>query len=183
MRQEHLPILREYREIYHKNLSGSVIPFWVHKSPDWKHGGTFSCLDREGNVYDSKKYVWLVGRSAWMFSRLFNVYEADPGYLKMAKLGIDFLLKHATDHQGRYYFSLTREGEPWFYQRKPYGAVFAMLAYLEYFKSTGEAFYKDTAVELFWKIQQWIRDPEILGRPKLRGVPAMTNLADVMVMA
>ncbi len=160
-----------------------MIPFWVHKSPDWTHGGTFSCLDREGNLYDTKKYVWLVGRSAWMFSRLFNAFEANPDYLKMAKLGIDFLLRYATDHQGRYYFSLTREGEPWFYQRKPYGAVFAMLAYLEYFKSTGEAFYKDTAVELFWKIQQWIRDPEILGRPRLKGVPAMTNLADVMVMA
>jgi N-acylglucosamine 2-epimerase len=118
-----------------------------------------------------------------MFARLYNVYEADPGYLKMAKLGVDFLLRHATDRQGRYYFSLTREGEPWFYQRKPYGAVFAMLAYLEYFKSTGEEFYKDIAIELFWKIQQWIRDPGMLGRPKLKGVPAMSNLADVMVMA
>ena len=176
-------ILHEYRDIYHRNLSGSVIPFWYNNSPDWKHGGTFSCLDREGEVYDSKKYVWLVGRSAWMFARLFNSYEAKPGYLKIAKLGIDFLLKHSRDDQGRYYFSLTREGEPWFYQRKPYGAVFAMMAYLEYFRSTGETAFKDAALELFWKIEKWIQDPGILGRPVMKGVPATSNLADVMVMA
>ena len=183
MLNEHAPILQEYRDIYNRNLSDSVIPFWYNYSPDWTYGGTFSCLDRKGEVYDSKKYVWLLGRSAWMFARLFNAYEANPGYLTRAKLGIDYLLKHARDDQGRYYFSLTREGEPWFYQRKPYGAVFAMMAYLEYFKSTGETPFKDAAVELFWKIEKWIQDPEILGRPVMKGVPAMSNLADVMVMA
>lgn len=183
MHKEQLTILQEYREIYQKNLSDSVIPFWFKGSPDWEHGGTFSCLDREGKVYDSKKYVWLVGRSAWMFARLYNVYEAKPEYLKIAKLGIDFLFNHARDEQGRYFFSLSREGKPWFYQRKPYGAVFSMMAYLEYYKSTGEAAYKDAAVDLFWKIQGWIQDPGILGRPVMEGVPAMSNLADVMVLA
>jgi len=183
VRPQYSSILKEFRDIYHQNLSDSVIPFWYNKSPDWIHGGTFSCLDREGNVYDTKKYVWLVGRSAWMFARLYNEYDANPGYLERARLGIDFLLKHARDDQGRYYFSLTREGEPWFYQRKPYGAVFSMMAYLEYFKSTGDSAYKDAAVDLFWKIQGWIQDPGILGRPILKGLPAVHNLADVMVMA
>ena len=34
-----------------------------------------------------------------------------------------------------------------------------------------------------WKIHQWIEDPAELGRPRMKGVPAMSNLADVMVMA
>jgi len=175
--------LREYREIYFKNLSASVIPFWYNNSPDWEHGGSFSCLDLRGNVYDSKKYVWLVARSAWMFARLFNVFDRDPDYLKMAELGIDYLWKYARDDQGRYYFSLTRKGEPWFFQRKPYGAVFAMMAYLEYFKASGKAEYKKEAIDLFRKIHQWIQDPARLGRPSMQGVPAMSNLADVMVLA
>ncbi|KPL26066.1 MAG: N-acylglucosamine 2-epimerase [Bacteroides sp. SM1_62] len=175
--------MREYREIYFKNLSASVIPFWYNNSPDWEHGGSFSCLDLRGNVYDSKKYVWLVARSAWMFARLFNVFDRDPDYLKMAELGIDYLWKYARDDQGRYYFSLTRKGEPWFFQRKPYGAVFAMMAYLEYFKASGKAEYKKEAIDLFRKIHQWIQDPARLGRPSMQGVPAMSNLADVMVLA
>ena len=176
-------ILLEYRNIYKENLSDSVIPFWYNNSPDWKYGGTFSCLDRKGTVYDSKKYIWLVGRSAWMFARLYNEFDHNPHYLKIAQLGIDYLQKYARDDQGRYYFSLTSEGEPWFYQRKPYGAVFSMMAYLEYFKATGVDAYKEEAVELFGNIDQWILDPASLGRPVMKGVPALSNLADVMVMA
>ncbi len=181
--KKYAPELHAYREIYFKNLTTSVIPFWYKHSPDWEYGGSYSCLDRHGNVYDSKKYVWLVARSAWMFARLFNVFDRDPGYLKMAALGIDYLRRYARDAQGRYYFSLTREGEPWFFQRKPYGAVFAMMAYLEYFKATGKTEFQREAIDLFWKIHQWIQDPAILGRPAMKGVPAMSNLADVMVLA
>ena len=181
--KKYAPVLLEYRAKYLKNLSASVIPFWYNNSPDWEHGGSFSCLDHLGNVYDSKKYVWLVARSAWMFARLYNVFDGDPKHLKMAELGIDYLRKYARDDKGRYYFALTRTGQPWFYQRKPYGAVFAMMAYLEYFKATGNTDYKKEAVDLFWKIHQWIQDPALLGRPSMQGVPVMSNLADVMVLA
>ena len=180
---KHVQLLLEYRKIYEENLRESVIPFWFNNSPDRINGGTFSCLDRYGRVYDTKKYVWLVGRSAWMFSRLFNEYDRNSSYPEVASLGIDFLQKHAKDSRGRYYFSLTSEGSPWFYQRKPYGAVFAMLAYLEYFKLTGKIKYKNDAVRLFWRITRWIEDPVTMGRPVMAGVPRMSNLANVMVLA
>ncbi len=176
-------LLLEYRRIYEENLRDSVIPFWLKNSPDRINGGTFSCLDRYGRVYDTKKYVWLVGRSAWMFSRLYNEYDRNSSYPEVASLGIDFLQKNAKDTRGRYYFSLTSEGSPWFYQRKPYGAVFAMLAYLEYFKLTGKKKYKHDAVRLFWRINQWIENPATMGRPVMAGVPRMSNLANVMVLA
>lgn len=176
-------MLSEYRKTYDKNLRESVIPFWLKNSPDRVHGGTFSCLDRYGHVYDTKKYTWLVGRSAWMFSRLYHEFDRNSSYPGMAALGIDFLQKHAKDPRGRYYFSLTDTGEPWFYQRKPYGAVFAMLAYLEYYKITGKKKLKQDAVSLFWKINRWIEDPVKMGRPAMSGVPRMSNLANVMVLA
>lgn len=175
--------LREFRSIYRKNLSESVIPFWYKNSPDWKNGGTFSCLEKDGTVYDTKKYIWLVGRSVWMFSRLYNEFDKDSKYFDVATLGVNFLQEHAKDEQGRYYFSLTDDGKPWFYQRKPYAAVFAMLAYLEYYKASGESEYKEQAVQLFWKINDWIEDSTKLGRPEMEGVPPISNLANVMVLA
>jgi len=36
---------------------------------------------------------------------------------------------------------------------------------------------------LFWSINQWIQDPKSMGRPAMEGVPAMSALAEVMVMA
>lgn len=125
----------------------------------------------------------MLGRSSWMFSRLYNEFKSDPQYLEMATIGINFLEKYGKDSQGRYYFSLTREGTNWFYQRKPYSAVFSMLAYLEYYKATQNEKYKAEAEYLFWKIIAWVDDPAKLGRPTMKGIPPMSNLANVMVIA
>jgi len=174
---------KRYLQIYKDNLINSVIPFWVKNSPDYDNGGTFTCLDRDGSVYDSKKYIWLQGRSVWMFSRLYNEFEKNDKYLELAKLGIDFIEKNAIDPKGRYYFSLTKEGHPYFYQRKVYGAVFCMLAYLEYGKAVGSEQYISKAVDLFWKIKEWIQSPELLDRPVFEGLPKTSSIADVMVLA
>jgi len=124
-----------------------------------------------------------VGRSVWMFSRLYNACGQKQAYLDAARLGVTFLEKHGQDKQGRYYFSLTREGKPTFFQRKPYSAVFAMLAYLEYARASGQTQYRRKAVDLFWQITQWIDQPELLGRPTLAGTPETSTLANVMVLA
>ena len=35
----------------------------------------FTCLDRQGNVFDTDKFIWLQGREVWMFSMLYNKVE------------------------------------------------------------------------------------------------------------
>ena len=155
-----------------------MIPFWLRHSLDRQHGGYFTCLTREGVVYDSRKYIWLQGRAVWMFSKLYNELEQHAEFLDAARLILDFLRRHARDEQGRYYFSLTREGRPSFYQRKPYSAVFAMLGMLEFSKATNDPTLRSEAIDLFWQIRKWIEDPTLLGRP-----PQPPTLADVMVTA
>jgi N-acylglucosamine 2-epimerase len=173
-----LPPLEAYARRYRSELLDHVIPFWLRHSLDHQHGGCFTCLTREGAIYDSRKYIWLQGRAVWMFSKLYNELEPRPEFLDAAKLILDFLRLHARDQQGRYYFSLTREGRPSFYQRKPYAAVFAMLGMLEYSKATNDAPLRAEAIELFWQIRKWIQDPTLLGRPS-----SLPSLADVMVTA
>ena len=170
--------LDTYARRYRTELTGRIIPFWLRHSLDREHGGYFTCLTRDGSVYDPRKYVWLQGRAVWMFSKLYNELEPRPEYLDAARLILDFLRRHARDPQGRYYFSLTREGRPAFYQRKPYAAVFAMLGMLEFSKAVNDAALRAEAIALFWQILVWIKDPALLGRPS--GLP---SLADVMVTA
>ncbi len=122
--------LAPYATRFRADLLDSVIPFWLRHSLDREHGGYFTGLDRDGTVYDTRKYVWLQGRAIWMFSRLYNQLEPRPEFLDAAKLGVGFLRSYARDELGRFFFSLTREGRPYFFQRKPYGAVFAMLGLL-----------------------------------------------------
>jgi len=175
-------MLPQLSALYERNLFESVIPFWLLHSLDQEHGGYFTCLDRDGSVYDTRKYVWLNGRQVWTFSRLYNSVERRREWLNAARLGAEFLRKHVFDEQGRCYFSLTREGKPSFYQRKPYAGVFVMLGFLEYAKASGDPWYQAKAEELFERIPEWIADSRLLSRPSLEGALAYSQLADIYVM-
>lgn len=175
--------LAELRAQYESNLFESVIPFWSKHSIDREHGGYFTCLERDGSVYDPRKYVWLQGRQVWMYSRLYNQVERRQEWVDIAASGMDFLLRHARDGQGRYYFRLARDGQPSFFQRKPYAAVFAVLALNEYANTGAGGHYRAQAEDLFWRVVEWIRNPALLGRAPLAGQPAFRSLADSLVVA
>lgn len=167
-----------------RELDESVVPFWLKHSPDRACGGYFTALDRRGEVYDDRKYMWLQGRAVWMFARLYNRWAKRSEYLEAAKLGAEFIRNFGRDQDGRVWFSLTRQGQPLAYQRKPYGAVFVMLGLLEYGKATSDASYVDEAVALFWRIAKWIRQPHLLGvAPPPPGAPVASRLAEAMVLA
>lgn len=189
--------LKGYRDRYARELLESVTPFWLRHSLDREHGGYFTCLDREGQVYDTRKYIWLQGRAVWMFSRLYRTVAPEREWLEAAALGERFLRRHARDARGRYYFSLTREGRPAAFQRKPYAAVFAMAGLLEYARATDDERMLAEAIDLFSRIEEWIADPVLLDRPSLdasagdaagapgtlsgQSAPRISKLSDVMV--
>ena len=50
-------MLDELAHRYRETLSNSVIPFWLKHSLDHEHGGQFTCLTREGTIFDTRKYV------------------------------------------------------------------------------------------------------------------------------
>jgi N-acylglucosamine 2-epimerase len=171
-----------YRQRYQKELLESVVPFWERHSIDQQYGGYFSCLDRFGEAYDTRKYVWLQGRAIWTFSKLYNEVESRQEWLYAAAQGVKFVRQHAFDAKGRCYFSLMRDGRPVSFQRKPYGAVFIVAGLLEYSKATGDPTLRQEAIDLFWRIKSWIENPLLLDRPSYAGQPATSNLAEVMVM-
>lgn len=175
--------LQRFASVYRSDLADSVIPFWLKHSPDRECGGYFTCLDRDGSVYDPKKYMWLQGREVHMFSRLYNEFDRRPEFLDTAKLGLDFIRKFGKDAKGRVYFSLTREGKPYFFQRKIYGAVFYMMGLLEYSKATGDVACREEAIATFWDITRWMADPTLIDRPAMAGALHVSNLAGVMVLA
>jgi N-acylglucosamine 2-epimerase len=175
-------MLESYEIKYRQDLE-RVIAFWLKHSLDREYGGYFTCLERDGTVYDTKKYLWLQGREIWMFSRLYNEWERKQEYLDAASLGLQFMRRHAKDPQGRLYFSLTRDGKPYHYQRRPYSAEFYMIALLEYYKATGRQDCLEEAVTLYWRIRDWVADPTLVGRIPSTGLPRTSALGNLMGMA
>ena len=131
-------LINQLRNQYSDCLFNDVLPFWLKHAPDREYGGFLTYLDRDGSVYSTDKPVWLLGRTIWMFSKLYNTVEKRPEWLDMAKLGYDFLTKHAFDTDGRLFFMLTRDGRPLRKRRYLFSESFAIIACAEYAKAAGD---------------------------------------------
>src|SRR3989339_2193018 len=172
----------KYLGIFENELYGNILPFWMKHSPDWKYGGYFTCLDRKGRVYDDRKYMWLLGRMVWMFSKLYNTVEKKKEWLRLAKLGADFMMKHGKAPDGRIYFSLTRDGRPYSMQRKIFSECFYALGLGEYAKAAGDKIIYNDALDIFRKTVELSRNPSKLGRPRLSGQEQTSSLAVPMIL-
>ncbi len=103
---------RQLYEQYDSLLRDGVIPFWMENGIDHEYGGVLSSMAEDGTPINSEKYTWSQARFVWTLSALYNRFEPRPEYLSLARKTIDFLLRHARDHQGRFVYRTTREGRP-----------------------------------------------------------------------
>ena len=139
-------------EKYRAELLGNCLPFWLEHSVDNEFGGYFSCLGRDGSVYDTDKFVWLQGREVWLFSMLYNKVEKKKEWLDCAIQGAEFLKKYGHDGNYDFYFSLTREGRPLIQPYNIFSNTFACMAYAQLAQATGSDEYARIAERTFRRI-------------------------------
>ncbi|MDL2324192.1 AGE family epimerase/isomerase [Ruminococcaceae bacterium OttesenSCG-928-A16] len=143
----------------------TCVDFWLSNGQDTENGGVYTCLDREGKVYSTDKSVWMQGRCAWTFSRLCNVYGAQPKWQQMAESCFTFMEKHCINRaaKGRMYFTVTAEGKPLRQRRYCFSEAFYAMANAEYYALTGQAQYLQharSAWQLIWQLNNGlIEDP------------------------
>ena len=123
------PDFKAFAALYRSELLDRVVPFWLSKSQDMDFGGYFTCLDRDGSVYDTDKFIWLQGREVWMFAKLYNTVEPRQEWLEAAIQGAEFLKKHGHDGNLNWYFALDREGHPLVEPYNIFSYTFATIAF------------------------------------------------------
>lgn len=141
-----------YVELYKNELLESVVPFWERHSIDTEHGGYFTCLDRQGKVYDTDKFVWLQARQVWTFSMLYNRHEKRAQWLDIATCGANFLSRHGMDEAGNWYFALKCQGEPLVQPYNIFSDCFAAMAFSQYGLAGGDRNAKDIALNTYRNI-------------------------------
>lgn len=134
---------------YKAELLDKVMPFWLEKSQDLEHGGFFTCLERDGSVFDTDKFIWLQGREVWMFATLYNKVEKRQEWLDAAIQGAEFLKKYGHDGQLNWYFALDREGHPLVEPYNIFSYTFAVIAFGQLALATGNKEYEDIARRTF----------------------------------
>jgi len=167
---------------YREELLERVLPFWLEKSQDTQYGGYFSCLDRDGSVYDTDKFIWLQGREVWMFSMLYNNLEKRQEWLDTAVQGAEFLRKYGHDGNYDFYFSLTRDGRPLVAPYNIFSNTFACMAFAQTAKATGSDEYAEIAKRIFKRILERRSNPKGKWSKAVSGTRPMKDFALPMII-
>lgn len=145
---------------YKRELLENCLPFWLEHSQDKEYGGYFSCLNRDGSVYDTDKFIWLQGREVWMFAMLYNNVEKNQQWLDCAIQGAEFLKKYGHDENWDFYFSVNREGRPLVQPYNIFSNTFACMAFAQLAKATGNDEYALIARRIFGRILERRSNPK-----------------------
>ena len=168
---------------YQNALLQDVIPFWEKHSLDREKGGYFTCLDREGTVYDTDKFIWLQNRQVWLFSTLYNQLEKRQNWLDIATHGADFLAKHGRDADGNWYFSLDRAGNPLTQPYNIFSDCFAAMAFSQYALASGNDESKVIALQAYNNVLRRKDNPKGQYSKAYPGTRSLKSLAVPMILA
>lgn len=172
---------RELAGLYRTELMENVVPYWERYSPDTEHGGFFTCLDRQWQLYDSGKWSWFQGRAVWMLSRLYRTADRRPAWLEAAQRGIEFIDRHLFDPQGRMYSAVTRDGTPRWAPKSLFSECFTVYGLAQYARAAQDAGALDGAQRLFSRVLEMAEQPELDG-PRLPGQPPFVIHAVPMIL-
>lgn len=164
--------LQYWSVLYRADLTDNILPFWLEHGLDRKHGGIYTCLDREGKLMDPTKSVWFQGRFAFVCSFAYNQVERRPEWLDAARQTLDFIEQHCFDADGRMYFEVAADGTPLRMRRYVFSESFAAIAMAEYALATGNQSYAEKALKIFKDMRRFLTTPGLLAPKYLPSVEA-----------
>ena len=174
---------RSLAELYKNTLLDNVLPFWSQHSLDREQGGYFTCLDREGNVYDTDKFIWLQNRQLWTYSMLYNRLEPRSEWLDIARNGAEFLSKYGRDEQGNWYFALDRAGQPLVQPYNIFSDCFAAMAFSQYALAASSPEGKEIALQAYNNVLRRQSNPKGKYNKAYPETRSLKSLAIPMILA
>ncbi|NJK40182.1 MAG: AGE family epimerase/isomerase [Acaryochloridaceae cyanobacterium SU_2_1] len=171
-------------EQYKNTLLEDVLPFWQTHAIDHEQGGYFTCLDRQGQVYDTDKFIWLQNRQVWTFSSLYNqIEEPNAEWLAIAGHGAEFLAQKGRDPEGNWYFALNRAGQPLVQPYNIFSDCFAAMAFSQYAYATQQDWAKDVALQAYHNVLRRQDQPKGKYNKTYPGTRPLKSLAVPMILA
>ena len=174
--------LEEVRSRYYEELTENILPFWLEHGMDWKNGGIWTSLDRDGSLLETDKSVWFQGRALWVFSVAYRRFGKSE-YLEAARNIASFIDNHCFDTDGRMFFRVTADGKPVIKRlRYFFSETFATIGYAQFGLASGDRSYIDKAEELYRKAKSFRDTPGILVPKFNTETRPMRGHADSMIM-
>lgn len=174
--------LDELEKQYKNELLENVLPFWIDFSIDKEYGGYFTCLDRDGTVFDTDKFIWLQGRQIWMFAKMYNTVEKKQEWLDIAIHGAEFLEQYGHDGNYNWYFALDQKGNPLTEPYNIFSYTFATMAFGQLHLATGNEKYAEITKKTFEIILKRQQNPKDKWNKAYPGTRSLKNFALPMIL-
>lgn len=165
-----LVLKRILTEIEEELLTDNV-PFWEERICDRNYGGFLQGYNRRGELMDTDKYGWFVGRTMSTFGSLYHQAEQKPLWLDIVKSGREYMKGSFCAGKGRYNYQLSRQGSVKKGTTSIFTDVFAVEGLYEYLqcmegeqKAEGLKYTENLSDILFDNIQ----NPQVLLQEGIR---------------
>ncbi|MFW5972564.1 MAG: AGE family epimerase/isomerase [Bacteroidota bacterium] len=151
--------LLQLRDELRAELTGNILPFWMTEAVDERYGGFAGWISNDGIVREeAPKGGILNARILWTFSAAFRALD-DDRYRRLAGRAKAYLDEHIwDDHHGGIYWMVGHSGTPLDERKHVYAQAFAVYAYSEHHRATGDAASLERAVELYRLIERHAHD-------------------------
>jgi N-acylglucosamine 2-epimerase len=139
--------------IYRAELLERVVPFWMDHAIDRESGGILTCVEDDGSVVSTDKYMWSQLRAIYTFSKLYNRIERRPEWLAVAEHVFDFVRQHGRDEKGRWVFAVDKDGRVLQGANSIYADGFAIYGLTELARANGSQEALGLALETYRSVQ------------------------------
>jgi len=148
------------RDQVDKELTERILPFWMTNTPDDRQGGFYGRIDSKSVVVpDAPKGAVLNTRILWTFASAYRLKQ-DQRYLDIARRAYRYLHRFFLDpDNGGIYWLLNADGSPLDPKKQIYAQAFAIYAFSEYYRATGEKQSLALAIDLFRLVEKYSYDP------------------------
>lgn len=140
---------------FRKELENNILRFWEEKMVDEEHDGFYGAIDGKNQLLPkANKGAVMNARVLWTFSAAYRVLH-EKRYLGMAKRAFVYIKNYFLDPlQGGIFWEVNYLGKPVNRKKQTYAQGFALYAFSEYYRATGEEEALDLAVSLFHAIER-----------------------------
>ena len=149
------------RAFFRDHMLEELLPFWARHGLDAEHGGFFTHLDRQGNVYEpSYKRAVMQARMIFAFAKGYAA-SGDERWRVLAEQGVRFLLRHFWDRErGGWFRGVYRDGRPEDRQKHSADQAYVLLGLAECHRATGDREALDHALATRRLLDEHVWDPE-----------------------
>jgi cellobiose epimerase len=149
------------REAVVIDLRENLLPFWSKHSVDHSdpNRGFFGAIENDGTgVKDAKRHIVLFTRYLWTWSAAYRIL-GDPEYLQLADRAYAYLSSHFVDREnGGLFMELNADGTVSSDRKMTYGLSFAIYAFSEYYRATGNRESLQHAIDVFELLEKHALD-------------------------